>query len=263
MLMPEKTGGMSGGYVSIRGMVMITPKEIEKKTMGPEKRKEAKKDIFAFYVGRPITYVLTVPFLYTNISPNTVSYISFIPIVLGFILLAEGKSKLTLFWGWFCFFLWSMLDGVDGNIARYKKQYSKIGDTLDAATGYFAMALIFFGAGIAAAHDISGVGEIFVDMSNEQYIILGGLSGMCMIMPRLIMHKAMTSTGSQDAGGMKDRTNYGMVKIIALNITSIPGLVQILLLVGIFTHTLNLYTIVYFMINMFVMIVSLRLVLKG
>ena len=55
---------------------MITPKEIEQKTMSPEKRVSAKNDFFAFYVGRPISYVLTIPFLYTNISPNTVSVIS-------------------------------------------------------------------------------------------------------------------------------------------------------------------------------------------
>lgn len=242
---------------------MITPKQIEQKTMNPEKRKSAKNDYFAFYIGRPITYVLTIPFLYTNISPDMVSYLSFIPTVLGFILLAIGQTKVTLFWGWFFFFLWSMLDGVDGNIARYKKQYSKMGDTLDAAAGYFAMALIFFGSGITAARDSFGVLSNIMNVSSELYIILGGLSGMCMLMPRLIMHKAMTSTNSKDVGGMKDRANYGIVKRIALNITSIPGLVQILLLVGIFTHTLDIYTVIYFLINLFIMLVSLHSVFKG
>ena len=65
------------------------------------------------------------------------------PTIVGFVLLAMGKNELALFGGWFAFFLWSMLDGIDGNIARYKKQFSKMGDTLDAAAGYFAMALIF------------------------------------------------------------------------------------------------------------------------
>lgn len=43
---------------------MITPKDIENKTMSPEKRKSAKNDYFAFYVGRPLSYILTIPFLY-------------------------------------------------------------------------------------------------------------------------------------------------------------------------------------------------------
>lgn len=49
---------------------MITPKDIENKTMSPEKRKSAKNDYFAFYVGRPLSYILTIPFLYTNVMFN-------------------------------------------------------------------------------------------------------------------------------------------------------------------------------------------------
>ena len=211
---------------------MITPKEIEQKTMSPEKRKSAKNDYFAFYIGRPLTYVLTIPFLYTNISPNAVSYISFVP-------------------------------RIDGNIARYKKQFSKMGDTLDAAAGYFAMALIFFGAGIAATNDAACLLNNWFGSYPNVYTIFGGLSGMCTIMPRLIMHKAMTSIGSKDAGGMKDRTHYGVVKILALNITSVPGMVQILLLVCIFTHMLDLYTVAYFFINLAVMVISMRSIFKG
>ena len=60
---------------------MITPKEIEQKTMNPEKRKSAKNDYFAFYIGRPLSYVLTIPFLYTQITPNAVSLLSIIPII--------------------------------------------------------------------------------------------------------------------------------------------------------------------------------------
>lgn len=240
---------------------MITPKEIEKKTMSPEKREKAKKDIFAFYIGRPITYALTIPFLYTNISPNTVSYLSFIPAISGFILLSVGHSVWLLVLGWFCFFAWSMLDGIDGNIARYKKQFSKIGDTLDAAAGYFAMALIFFGAGVAAAHNIGPIGKN-IRIPSEIYIILGGLSGLSTVLPRLIMHKSISSTGEADMGGVQDRTHYGLAKTIALNITSIPGLVQILLLVSILIHTLDLYTIGYFFINLLVMVYSLKSVFK-
>ena len=97
---------------------MITPKEIEQKTMSPEKRKSAKNDYFAFYIGRPLSYVLTIPFLYTNISPNAVSLISIIPLVIGFLLMCFGTGKEILVVGWLLFFLWNLLDGVDGNIAR-------------------------------------------------------------------------------------------------------------------------------------------------
>lgn len=236
---------------------MITPKEIENKTMTKNKRREAKNDFFAFYIGRPITYVLTVPFLYTNISPNTISIFSIIPVIFGFILLMLGKNKIVLLLGWLGFFIWSMLDGIDGNVARYKKQFSQIGDALDAASGYFAMALIFFGAGISAAH-IQGNAKSCLKASSEIYVILGGLSGMSTILPRLIMHKAISSSNLSNLSKIKNKSEYGLLKLFALNITSIPGCAQIFLLISILINTLDIYTIGYFFVNFFVMIMSIK-----
>ena len=57
-------------------------KDMAQKTMTPEKRKQAKNDFFAFYIGRPLSYVLTVPFLKLKIKPNTVSLISIFPSII-------------------------------------------------------------------------------------------------------------------------------------------------------------------------------------
>lgn len=126
---------------------MITPRDIENKTMSSEKRKSAKNDYFAFYIGRPLSYILTIPFLYIGISPDAVSLISIIPIIIGFAFMCIGNTKTILIAGWLMFFLWNLLDGVDGNIARYKKQFSKMGSVYDAMSGYIAMVLIFFWMG--------------------------------------------------------------------------------------------------------------------
>lgn len=240
---------------------MITPKQIEAATMNPEKRASAKNDIFAFYVGRPITYLLTIPFLYTNISPNAVSWISFIPVIAGLLLFWFGNNIVFYIFGWFAFFLWSMLDGVDGNIARYKKQFSKMGDTLDAAVGYYAMALIPLAGGIAAAHNPGFISEM-LGLHSDVYIMLGALSGFWVVLPRLIMHKGINSTGQKNIGGVKDKKSFSLPKIIALNITSVPGLVQILLLVSVFFTTYDIYTLGYFVVNTLVMLMSLRSIFK-
>ena len=58
-----------------RKSIMITVKDIADKSMTPEKRAMARNDLFAFYIGRPLSYVLTIPFLYTGLSPNTISII--------------------------------------------------------------------------------------------------------------------------------------------------------------------------------------------
>lgn len=240
---------------------MITPKQIEEVTMTPGKRATAKNDYFGFYIGRPITYVLTIPFLYTNISPNTVTWISFIPVFLGFLLFWYGNSSFSHFLGWFCFFFWSMLDGVDGNIARYKKQYSKLGDTLDASAGYYAMALIPLAGGIAAAHH-PGAFASLGGWSRDTYIVLGALSALWTILPRLTMHKAINSTGERNIGGVKDKGRYNLPKIIALNLTSPPGAVQILLLLSVFFKTYDIYTVGYFLINTLVMVMSMKSIFR-
>ncbi len=162
---------------------MITPKDIENKTMSPEKRKSAKNDYFAFYVGRPLSYILTIPFLYTNISPNAVSLISIIPIIIGFALMCIGNTRAVLIVGWLMFFLWNLLDGVDGNIARYKRQFSKMGSVYDAMSGYIAMVLSFFGWGVAAAHN-PGLFQNIVQLPLDSYIVPGALSGIFVIFPR-------------------------------------------------------------------------------
>lgn len=244
---------------------MITPKQIEQQTMSAEKKKSAKNDYFAFYVGRPLSYVLTIPFLYTTISPNAVSLISIIPIIIGFILMSVGVSKKILIIGWVCFFLWNLLDGVDGNIARYKKQFSKMGSVYDAMSGYIAMVLSFFAWGVAAAHN-GGVMQNIYALPNDVYIILGALSGIFVIFPRFIMHKAINTVGSNDkeqVSSISKKSEYSFVKLVALNLTSIAGFVQVLMLVAIVFNLLDLFTIGYFLLNGAIMCASLRSILKG
>jgi phosphatidylglycerophosphate synthase len=236
---------------------LITPKEIEEKTMSTNKRSSARNDIFAFYIGRPLSYVLTIPFLYTNITPNAISIISIVPLILGFIFANVGTSKMSLINAWLCLFIWFLLDGVDGNVARYKKIFSKMGGVYDAMSGYIAMVLSFFQWGVAASHN-PGIFQGNVNLPVDSYIILGALSGLFQIFPRLVMHKALnTIDDAKNLSKVKNKSEYGIVKIIALNITSIAGFVLLFMLIAILTNMLDLFTVIYFFINMMFMIASL------
>lgn len=241
---------------------MITPREISEKTMNPEKRKEAKNDYFAFYIGRPLSYLLTIPFLYTKISPNTISLISIIPIIIGFLLMYTAKTKVGLMVGWLMFFFWNLLDGVDGNVARYKRQFSKLGSVFDAMSGYLSMLLSFFGCGIAAAHH-PGVLQSTLNLPLDIYIILGALSGVFVIFPRLIMHKAITTTGDvKSQKNVQDKSGYSIIKQIALNLTSASGFVQVFILIAILINAMDFFTVCYFVINLLICIVSLKAILS-
>ncbi|HEV1793510.1 TPA: CDP-alcohol phosphatidyltransferase family protein, partial [Streptococcus pneumoniae] len=202
-------------------------KDIERKTMSPAKKAMAKNDYFAFYVGRPLSYLLTVPFVKTNITPNQISYLSIIPLIVGFIIMIFTTDFVVLLLAWFLFFLWNLLDGVDGNLARYREQYSKDGSVVDAMAGYVAMVLTYFGAGIVAAH--------LTD--SDIYIILGALSGISLIFPRLVMHKYINTVAQDESvSSIKDKSDFNTIKILALNMTSITGIPQVLLLLTILTN---------------------------
>ncbi|CGG35010.1 TPA: CDP-alcohol phosphatidyltransferase family protein [Streptococcus pneumoniae] len=228
-------------------------KDIERKTMSPAKKAMAKNDYFAFYVGRPLSYILTVPFVKTNITPNQISYLSIIPLIVGFIIMIFTTDFVVLLLAWFLFFLWNLLDGVDGNLARYREQYSKDGSVVDAMAGYVAMVLTYFGAGIVAAHL----------NDSDIYIILGALSGISLIFPRLVMHKYINTVAQDESvSSIKDKSDFNTIKILALNMTSITGIPQVLLLLTILTNQWILFTLVYFTINFLLMIFSLYSLFK-
>lgn len=228
-------------------------KDIERKTMSPAKKAMAKNDYFAFYVGRPLSYLLTVPFVKTNITPNQISYLSIIPLIVGFIIMIFTTDFVVLLLAWFLFFLWNLLDGVDGNLVRYREQYSKDGSVVDAMAGYVAMVLTYFGAGIVAAHL----------NDSDIYIILGALSGISLIFPRLVMHKYINTVAQDESvSSIKDKSDFNTIKILALNMTSITGIPQVLLLLTILTNQWVLFTLVYFTINFLLMIFSLYSLFK-
>jgi phosphatidylglycerophosphate synthase len=223
-----------------------------RKTMTEKKRREAKNDFFAFYVGRQLSYFMTIPFLKWNCKPNVVSIIAAFEVVLAGLVLGGASSIAIALLGWLLFFIWNLLDGVDGNIARLKKNGSKIGSVYDAMSGYEAMFLLYFSAGIYGFNITGQVNQI----------ILGALSGMFVLFPRLIMHKTNTELGAQQKNELADKKSFGLIKIIALNLTSITGFVEVLLLLAIIFNQMSIFNLLYFMINLVVMLASLFKILR-
>lgn len=238
---------------------MITPKKVKEKTMTPEKKSTAYNDFFAFYIGRPISYIFSVPFIYWKTPPKVISILSIVPLFASIFAFYFSKTQSTLIYSWLLLFLWNILDGVDGNVARFNDQTSKIGSVYDAMTGYFSMFITFFVAGITAAlNSQAGI----LESGGSLYIILGSLSGMFVVLPRLVMHKTISTF--MDKGrvkSVKDKSSFNLVKVIALNISSISGGAQFLFLLAIIFHLMDVYTILYFVFNFLIMIVSLKKIL--
>jgi len=227
--------------------------------MTTEKREQAKNDFFAYYIGRPLSYILTIPFIYTNIKPNTISFISFFPSIIGFILVSFGTTLEIKVIGWVMFFLWNLLDGVDGNLARYKKKFTKTGALWDATSGYIAMILSYLSMGVGCYYG----NFCFTNIDKGVFITLGALSSLLVIFPRLVMHKRISSIGNDEkTEEVKSKKNYNVFKIIGLNLVSIAGFVQVLMLLSIIFRVMDIFTIVYFGINILICCISLVKLLK-
>lgn len=222
-------------------------------SMTSEKKANSKHDLFAFYVGRPLSYLLTLPFLHFHIKPNVVSLISLVEVLIASIMLSIANNKWALIFGVMLFFLWNLLDGVDGNIARTMNIKSSMGSTWDAASGYAATLLTYFSMG-CVAYNIS---------DNSMYLVLGGLSAIFTLYPRLVLHKSKSEENVEAVNTIVNKSEYDTLQVIALNITSTSGLIQPIMLLSVIFEMAGLFTAAYFVINLLLMIFSLMKLFKG
>lgn len=237
----------------------MTIKEIYNVCVPPEKEKTDKLIPWLFFVVRPISIVITKPILKTSISPVQVTFISMLATLVGFALLGFGHSLEMRVYGWIGFFVWAVLDCVDGNVARCKGLASERGALWDATGGYMALSLIFFAVGIAAYNDTN----IVEFLEKPLYIVIGGLTSLMSLFPRLVMQKKKAGENGADAvKAVGDKASFSLPKIIALNLESAIGLMQVVVLLSIIFHFLNIFIVCYFFLNLIIMVYSLYTLLK-
>ena len=237
----------------------MTYKEIYDIAVPERKRKEERWNLFAGHIGRPLSVLMTVPLTKTQVKPTTVTGWSLIALLIGSVLVSISYSMTMTLVGWCFFFLWNLLDGVDGNLARSTKQCSNLGDLWDTTGGYAAMVLSYFSVGIAAYIDNS----LYDFCDKYMLLIMGGASAIMSIFPRLVMQKKKTYGVNSDAvNKLTDKTHFGIKQIISMNFISPSGFLQVIFLLCILFHTLNFFISVYTIINLLIMAVTLRGLLK-
>lgn len=234
-------------------------KEIYNVCVPPAKATTDKLIPWLYFVVRPLSILLTKPILKTSITPIQVTFVSMLATMAGFALLGFGQSVETRIYGWICFFVWAVLDCVDGNVARCKGLASERGALWDATGGYMALSLIFFAVGLAAFQD----DNIVECIDKHYYIVLGGLTSLMSLFPRLVMQKKKASeNGAEAVKAVGDKASFNLPKIIALNLESAIGFMQVVVLLGIIFHFLNVFIVCYFIVNFIIMVYSLYTLLK-
>lgn len=121
-------------------------------------------------LSNPLTKFLII---YTDVTPNQVSFASFIFALAAAFFFASGSYQNQLIGAGFLF-IYACLDHVDGGIARIKNMGSKKGKWLDGITGFIIIPMIIF--------------SIAYGIGTHIALTLGSLAMMAYPMQYLIMH---------------------------------------------------------------------------
>lgn len=236
---------------------MITWKELRKKTMPPEKKASTNKCIVGHYLVRPLSDIISIPLIEAGVRATPVTIFSSIFPILAFAFFAFLKGDAGFWLGWLSLLVWNILDGVDGNIARYTDTCSRKGELWDATVGWAAVVAFYFGMGMVAAYK-PGIYLI----NNCWFVVMGAMASIANLFPRLIMQKKNVLMGTESVKELKERADYGVLRLLVFNLTSINGLAAVLMAVAYLFDVMGLCTIFYFLLNAAIAIGSLYKLLR-
>ncbi len=131
-------------------------------------------DDYVSIVGRavltkPIAFLVTK---YTSITPNQITVLSILPGTASLIFLALGGEYTII--GAVLFFVYGVLDGVDGIVARAKERYSKLGQWLDGLAGFVLLPFTFLAVAIGLKDYLS--------------LFMGSIASLCFPLQFLLIY---------------------------------------------------------------------------
>ncbi len=129
---------------------------------------------------RKTSFLFTFLLINLGFSPNGVSVLSIFVALFSFVCFAV-PAMWTLVAAIVAINLWLILDCVDGNIARCRKQKTIYGEFVDDIGGYYVVAFVYLAISIRTYVD----GGIFLNGSHW-IIVIGAVSCISDILARLI-----------------------------------------------------------------------------
>ncbi len=179
----------SGGLQNLEPHILYTSRagvRSAKELLWSQLRKPIENDgVVAYYLGRPVSRLLSRPLIWCPLTPNHITLISLLFAVLGAITVSfPGTLALgaALYWISFVF------DCVDGEFARLKFMGSRFGQWLDTVADDFGTTLFSAGLGIALYRITGG----------SLYLVLGLGSALLYLLSSLLVYRVLNMTGVID-----------------------------------------------------------------
>ncbi len=215
------------------------------------KKKNSRSSYWVQLWVRKASFPLTYLFINFGWTANMVSLLSWLVIFMGAIFISINNFYFILA-GIILTNLWLILDCVDGNIARCKKQKSFMGDFYDAIAGYGPFAFTTIALGIAAFN----TSTLFSNyLENWVFILIGGIGAMANLYTRLIHQKYMNcffvankEIKQLENINLTDEENKKSFAYIREQVDKnfgVSGLFMPLLFVALFTNTFDIMVTMY------------------
>lgn len=219
-----------------------------------EKINSEKIDLWLYYFARPLSWPFTWFFIKLGASAAFVTYLSIVAVIIGAALITLGNYTMQVI-GISLFNFWIILDCVDGNIARYKKTFSKYGEFIDAVGGYFATTFLFSSIGYLAY-------RVVESETPELFLILGFWATISSLFSRLLYQKYKNVFDSTQTV-IKPRDNTSSIPMmIAQNIGAASGLILPSSLIAIILGTPHYIVVIWSLINTLMMFYTILKTLR-
>lgn len=109
------------------------------------------EEILDLIIFRPLSFIFVKLIYNTNITPNQISIVALFFGIMSGVLYGFGTYEFLIYAS-VSFFICNTLDCMDGQLARLKKNGTKIGRVIDGFIDYLTSISVFLGLGFAMTH---------------------------------------------------------------------------------------------------------------
>lgn len=218
------------------------------------KKKNANSSWWVKLLIRKLSFPFTYLFINLGFSANAVSVLSVLTVIAGCICYClPGTAALVA--AIILTNFWLLLDCVDGNIARCKKQKTVFGEFVDDIGGYYIESLVYLAIGIC----VYNYGGVLFPAQNHWIVVIGAVSSIVNVLARLIHkdygHFAIHADKSvQETHTVDDRGSLYYIRQRVSKEFGISGMFMPLTIICAIFKAYDLMTIFYLLFNGFALL---------
>lgn len=203
---------------------------------------------------RKTSFLFTFLFINLGFSPNAVSILSIV-FVIGTCICYAISTHTAIIVAVVMINFWLILDCVDGNIARCRKQQTTYGEFIDDIGGYFVVAFVYLALGLC----VFNIGGYLIGVGNKWILVAGAVACICDILARLINKNYVNfSMNRQDYMQenylTESKKSLGYLRRRIGKELGVSGLFMPLTIICAITHTYDLMVLFYLLFNAFALV---------